>query len=64
MQAEMQRIVEENELLKQQLAQASRAAEYNDFDINLDHFSRISLLRVTPHALCAMLYFVQILIGC
>ena len=37
---------------------------YGDFDIILDHFSRISQLRLTPHVSCATLYLVPVLTGC
>ena len=38
-------------------------AEYNDFDIIFDHFSRTSQLHTTQHAPCAILYFVPVLIA-
>ena len=43
---------------------------YGNFDIVLDHFSRIFLKlyttphHATPHAMCALLYLVAMLIGC
>ena len=37
---------------------------YGNFDIVLDHFSRISPLCTIPHAPCAVLYFVPMLAGC
>ena len=37
---------------------------YGNFDIVLDHFSRIFLLHPTPHALCTVFYLVTMLIGC
>ena len=43
---------------------ADQHAPYNDFDIILDHFSRTAQLHPTPHAPCAMIYLVPILIGC
>ena len=43
---------------------ADQHAPYNDFDIILDHFSRTAQLHRTPHAPCAMIYLVPILIGC
>ena len=36
---------------------------YGNFDIILDHFPRISQLRPTLHALCAVFYLVPMLIG-
>ena len=35
-----------------------------NFDIMSDKIARISQLRTTPHAPCAMLYFVPVLVGC
>ena len=35
---------------------------YGNFDIIFDHFPRVSQLRPTPHALCAVLYLVLMLI--
>ena len=37
---------------------------YGNFDIILDHFSRISQLRLTIHVSCATLYLVPVLTGC
>ena len=37
---------------------------YGNFDIILDHFSRISQLQPTPHALWAVLYLVPRLTSC
>ena len=35
---------------------------YGNFNIIFDHFPRVSQLRPTPHALCAVLYLVLMLI--
>jgi len=37
---------------------------YGNFDLILDHCTRIFWLHATPHALYNMLYFVPMLIGC
>ena len=37
---------------------------YGTVDIVLDRVSRTSQLHPTPHATCAVLYFVPMLIGC
>ena len=37
---------------------------YGNFDIIDVHYARVSQLDFTPHALCAMPYFVAILIWC
>ena len=37
--------------------------KYGNFDIILNHFSRVSQLCLTPHALCAVFYLVPMLIG-
>ena len=37
---------------------------YGNFDIISNRFSRISQLHSTPHALCAVVYLVPVLIGC
>ena len=37
---------------------------YKDFDIILDHFSRVSQLDPTPHALWAVFYLVPSLTSC
>ena len=37
---------------------------YGNFDIILDHFSRISQLHLTPHMPCAAPYLVPMLIAC
>ena len=41
----------------------TQATMYGNFDIILDQFSRISQLRPTQHALCAVLYLVTMLIA-
>ena len=37
---------------------------YNDFDIILDHISRVSRRHPTPHALCAVFYLVPSRTSC
>ena len=39
-------------------------AGYGNFDIILDHVSRVSQLHPNPHAPCAMLYIVPMLVVC
>ena len=43
---------------------AALRAQSGNFDIILDRFSRIYQLHPIPHAPCAVLYFVSMLIGC
>ena len=46
------------------MARPTSEGRYNDFDIILDHFSRVSQLHPNPHALWAVFYLVPRLTAC